>query len=191
MRAHLFWAAVALAAAIVAHAAFTLYVPGWWFSRSLARLAAVNGQNTFFILNAGEQAKLFPGLPRFGVTGICLFDVSKGDVTFSADLPDGFWLTTIYTNKAEPVYSVNNRQSGENMFTVRLSLAPGLLEQVMQATEKEAADTGTGWTVESPEASGLAVVWYPVADADLRPMAEKAVARSRCTAAPAFNQGTE
>ncbi len=191
MRAHLFWAAAALAAAIAAYAAFALYVPGWWFSRSLARLAAVHGQNTFFILDAAEQAKLFPGLPRFGVTGVCLFDVSKGDVTFSADLPDGFWLTTIYTSKAEPVYSVNNRQSGENMFSVRLSQAPGLLEQVMQATEKEAADTGTGWTVESPEARGLAVVWYPVADTGLRPVAAKAVARSRCAVTPAVRQGTE
>ncbi len=191
MRAHLFWAAAALAAAIAAHAAFTLYVPGWWFSRSLAKLAAVHGENTFFILDGAEQAKLFPGLPRFGVTGVCLFDLSKGDVTFSADLPDGFWLTTIYTNKAEPVYSVNNRQSGENMFTVRLSQAPGLLEQVMQATHRETAEIGTGWTVQSPEAGGLAVVWYPVADAELRPIAAKAVARSRCAAAPAISQGTE
>ena len=179
MRQHLFWAAVALMAAIAAHAAFALYVPGWWFSRAVAKLAEAHGVNSFFILDDAEQAKLFPGLPRFGVTGVCVFDVSHGNVTFSADLPDGFWVTTIYTGKAEPIYAVNNRQSGANQFTVRLSKAPGFLEQIMQATQKEAAEIDTGWTVQSPEAKGLAAVWYPVAEAGLKPIAAQAVARSR------------
>ena len=45
-------------------------------------------------------------------------------MTFAADLPDGFWITTIYTDKAETIYSVNNRQSGANSFTVSLSRRP-------------------------------------------------------------------
>lgn len=191
MRQHLFWAAVALMAALAAHAAFALYVPGWWFSREIGRLAATHGVNSFFILDDAQQAQLFPGLPRIGVTGVCVFDVSNGNVTFSADLPDGYWLTTIYTDKAEPIYSVNNRQSGENAFNVSLSQAPGFFEQVMQATQKEKAEIDTGWTVQSPQAKGLAVVWYPVAEAGMKPIAAKAVARSRCAATPEFTQSTE
>lgn len=191
MRQHVFWAAVALMAALAAHAAFALYVPGWWFSRAISGLAATHGVNSFFILDDAQQAQLFPGLPRLGVTGVCVFDVSKGNVTFSADLPDGYWLTTIYTDKAEPIYSVNDRQSGENSFNVRLSQAPGFFEQVMQATQKETAEIDTGWTVQSPEAKGLAVVWYPVAEAGMKPIAAKAVARSRCAATPEFSQSTE
>lgn len=191
MRVHLFWAAVALAAAVAAHAAFTLFVPGWWFSRSVAELAAENGVNSFFLLDEAEQARLFPGLPRAGVTGICIFDVAAGDVTVSADLPEGFWITTIYTDKAQPIYSVNNRQSGADRFTVTLTKAPSFLEQVMQATQKGTAEIDTGWTVQSPEAKGLAVVWYPVAEPGLKPLAAKAVARSRCLAAPRIDQGTD
>lgn len=191
MRLHLFWAAVAFAAAVAAHAAFTLYVPGWWFSRTVAKLAAANGTNSFFILDDVQQAQLFPGLPRSGVTGLCLFDLSGGDVTLSANLPEGFWLTTIYTDKAEPIYSVNNRQSGADIFTVSLSKAPGFLEQVMQATQKDSAEIDTGWTVQSPEAKGLAVVWYPVAEPGLKPLAAKAVARSRCAVTPRFTQATD
>ena len=85
----------------------------------MSRLAREHGRNSFFILSPAEQAQLFPGLPRFGVTGVCVFDVAKGNVTFAADLPDGFWITTIYTDKAEAIYSVNNRQSGANSFTVK------------------------------------------------------------------------
>ena len=180
---HLFWACVALVAAIAAHAAFALYVPGWWFSRAVERMAASHGENSFFILSPDEQTKLFPGLPRVGVTGLCVFNVAKGDVTFSANLPDGFWVTTIYTDKAEAIYSVNNRQSGANLFNVTLSRAPNLIEQLIQSTDKERPEIDSGWTVMSPEPKGLAVVWYPTPESGLRPIAADAVARSRCSQA--------
>ncbi len=178
---HLFWAAVALVTAVAAHAAFALHVPGWWFSRAVERMSDAHGKNTFFILSPEEQARLFPGLPRLGVTGLCVFDVSKGDVTLSANLPEGFWVTTIYTDKAEAIYSVNNRQSGANLFNVSLSRAPSIIEQIVQATNKEKPEIDSGWTVMSPEPRGLAVVWYPTPEAGLRAIAAEAVARSRCT----------
>lgn len=183
MSRHLFWAAVAFATALATHAAFALYAPGWWFSRTVDRLAEAHGENSFFILNTEEQAQLFPGLPRLGVTGLCVFDVSAGDVTFSANLPEGFWLTTIYTDTAEPIYSVNNRQSGANLFTVSLSRAPSLIEQIVQATDKERPEIDSGWTVMSPEPRGLAVVWYPTAESGLKALAAEAIARSHCDTA--------
>lgn len=186
MRQHLFWFIVAVAAAVATHAAFALFVPGWWFAREVAHLAHQHGKNSFFILSPEEQAKLFPGQPRFGVTGICVFDVAKGDVTFAAELPDGFWITTIYTDKAQAIYSVNNRQSGANSFTVSLQRAPGLIEQLLKSTEKEAIDEiDSGWTVTSAEPRGLAVVWYPTPEIGLRNLAAETIARSRCTAGPA------
>jgi uncharacterized membrane protein len=182
MKKHLFWLVVAVVAGVLAHTAFALFVPGWWFSRGVGKLAEAHGRNNFFILSPQEQAKLFPGLPRFGVTGVCVFDVGKGNVTFAANLPDGFWITTIYTDKAEAIYSVNNRQSGANTFTVSLSRAPSLIEQILQATDKERPEIDSGWTVMSPEARGLAVVWYPTPESGLRPIAARAVARSSCAA---------
>lgn len=186
MSKHLFWFVVAIVAAVAAHAAFALFVPGWWFSRQVAHLAHDHGQNSFFILSAEEQARLFPGLPRFGVTGVCVFDVGAGQVTFAADLPDGFWITTIYTDKAEAIYSVNNRQSGANSFSVSLRRAPGIIEQLLKSTEKEAIDEiDSGWSVTSPEPRGLAVVWYPTPEIGLRGIAAQDISRSRCTAGPA------
>lgn len=179
---HVFWAAAALLAAIAAHAAFVLYVPGWWFSRGVDRLAVAHGANSFFILTEEEQAKLLPGLPRSGVTGLCVFDVSQGDVTFEANLPEGFWITTIYSDRAEPIYSVNNRQSGADAFSVSLSRAPGLIEQIIRSTDGERPEIDSGWTVNSPSEKGLAVVWYPAAEPGMHAIAAEAVARSRCAA---------
>ena len=59
MKRHLFWAVVALAAAVAAHAAFALYVPGWWFSRQVEKLALTNGRNSFFIMTPQQQADVF------------------------------------------------------------------------------------------------------------------------------------
>ena len=182
MLPRLFWIAAALTAAVAAHAAFALFVPGWLFSHEIRRMAASQGANHFFILPPEDQAKLFPGLPRQGVTGICLFDVSKGNVTLAADLPDGLWVTTIYTDKGEPIYSVNNRQSGSNVFNVSLSLAPGVLDMLIQATDKERPEIDSGWTVMSPELQGLAVVWYPLAEMGLRAITAESVAHTRCGA---------
>ena len=186
MRRHLFWAAVALALAAAVHAGFILFVPGWWFAREIGALADGHGRNSFFILSPAQQARLFPGMPRSGLTGLCLFDVAAADVTLTARLPDGPWIATIYTNEAEVIYSVNDRQSGSDDFTLRLSRAPGLADQILSATGQDTAqDIATGWTVLSPMAQGLAVIWYPEPAAGARDLAAEIMAGSRCAALPA------
>jgi uncharacterized membrane protein len=181
VRRHLFWAVVALALALAAHAAFALYVPGWWFSRQLERLALAHGWNSFFVMAPEQQADLFPGLPRAGVAGLCLFDVSQSDVSFTASLPPGPWVASIYTSHAEPIYAVNNRQSGTDTFSLRLSLAPGLIDQILGAAPKDSLeDLASGWTVMPPEPRGLAVLWFPAAEAGVRAAAAEVIGRSRC-----------
>jgi uncharacterized membrane protein len=176
----LYWIAVSIAAAVAAHAAFVLFVPGYWFSQELARMAEEHGENRFFIMPPPDQAELLPGLPRNGITGVCLFDVTHGNVTLSAELPDGFWVTSIYTDKGQSIYSVNNRQSGSNVFSVSLSRAPSFIEMLMQATDKERPEIDSGWTVSSPQPRGLAVVWYPLPDAALRGAAIESLSRTAC-----------
>ncbi len=182
MRRHLFWLLVALAAAVTAHVAFLLYAPSSLLAFGVKRMTAQHGANAFFILSQQDQASLFPGLPSDDVVGVCLYDVSGGPVTFSADLPQGMWVATIYTDKAEPIYSVNDRQSGASQFSVSLSRAPGLIEAVLKATDKEQPEIDSGWTVMSPRPQGLVVVWYPVAEAAMRPGIAAAMKRSSCRA---------
>ena len=181
MMRHLFWLAVALATALTAHAAFTLFVPGWLFAREVARMAASERQPTpSSSCRRRTRHSCFPACPaRASPASACSMS-RAANVTFSADLPDGFWVATIYTDKAEAIYSVNNRQSGSNIFNVSLSLAPGLIESLVMATDKERPEIDSGWTVMSPEPRGLAVVWYPITEAGLREGAAEAVGRSRC-----------
>jgi uncharacterized membrane protein len=188
MMARLYWLAVAAVVAVITHVAFLLYFPGYLFASEIARMTEAHGENRFFILPQEDQAKLLPGLPRNGVAGICLYDVSVGNVTLSADLPDGFWITSIYTDKGQSIYSVNNRQSGSNVFTVSLSRAPGIIETLLQATDKERPEIDSGWTVMSPEPRGLAVVWYPLPDKALRDVTAEAMAHTACARSVAPSQ---
>lgn len=179
-----YWLVVALVTAIAAHAAFTLFAPAYRFSRYMTQMAAGHGYNQFFILAKDQQARLFPNLPHQGVIGLCLFDVSVSDVTLQANLPEGFWITTIYTSMGKAIYSVNNRQSGSDAFAVSLSLAPGVIDMIVQATDKERPEIDSGWTVNSTEPRGLAVVWYPLVDMAMRKTIADAMERSRCEAGP-------
>lgn len=177
---HLYWLAAALFTAIAAHAAFILGLPSFSLDRTISRLSADAGSNAFFILPQDEQSRLLPAYPRESVVGVCAFDVSKTQVSLSANLPNGFWTLTIYSDRGDVIYTVNNTQAGTNSFTVALSKAPDLLEMLQQATQKEAVDADTGWTVSSPAARGIAVLWYPVAESAQRPGLVRALSKSTC-----------
>lgn len=176
----LYWIAAALLASIAVHAGFILMVPAYSLDRSIARLSAEAGTNQFFILPQEAQVRLFPALPRASVTGVCAFDVSGSDVALTAAMPDGFWTLTIYSNRGDAIYSVNNVQSGTGTFTVGLSLAPDLVEMLQQATGKETLAEDTGWTVKSPEPRGLAVLSYPLSDGAQRETVLQRLRASRC-----------
>ena len=180
----LYWIVAAVLVAIVVHAGFILMVPALSFERSVARLSADSGANAFFILPQQEQSDLFPAYPRHSVVGICAFDVTSEQVQLTASMPDGFWTLTIYSNRGDVIYAVNNAQTGTNSFTVGLSRAPDIIEMLRQSTVKEAIGDDTGWNVESPAPRGLAVMWYPVSEGAARAAVVEKMSATTCKPVP-------
>ena len=120
----LYWIAAAVLAAIAAHSAFILAAPALSFSRDVTALSSAAGPNRFFILDAAQQAKLFPAYPATSVIGLCAFDVSDGIVTLTATMPDVYWTLNVYSRRGNVIYAVNDSQAGTNTFTLELSLEP-------------------------------------------------------------------
>jgi len=178
----LYWIAAAVLAAIAAHSAFILAAPALSFSRDVTTLSSAAGPNRFFILDAAQQAKLFPAYPATSVIGLCAFDVSDGIVTLTATMPDGYWTLNVYSRRGNVIYAVNDSQAGTNTFTLELSLEPGILDMLLQATQKERPDIDIGWTVESPDSTGLAVLLYPVSEPGARAAAIRRMESSACSA---------
>lgn len=179
----IYWLVAALFTAIAVHAAVILLTPAYSFGVDLKRISADAGTNALFILPQEAQARLFPAYPRQSVIGVCAFDVSASNVALSAEMPQGFWTLTIYSERGNVIYSVNDQQAGTNSFTVGLSLAPGFLETLQQVADKEVVAEDSGWTVKSPEPRGLAILWFPATEAAARDGLIKQIAASTCKAA--------
>ena len=178
----LFWLAVAFFLAISVHAAFVLAVPLFTLERTIARISADTGPNSFFILPTEEQTRLFPAYSPLSAVGACAFDVSQGQVDLTADMAPGFWTLTIYSSTGDVIYSLNDAQAGTAQFTVSLKQAPGIWEMLSQSTQLDVA-TATGWNVETADPKGLAVLWQPVAEPVLRPLTVRNLGRASCKAA--------
>lgn len=175
----LFWMLTAAVLGVAAHAATLLFAPRYTFERSLN--SAFDGtSNSFAILTPEAQQRLLPDYPSEAVFGLCRFDLDGGPVTLQADLPDRFWVLAVYSADGQTIYTVNDRQSGVNNFTLRLVRAPGLLEMFTAKEEEEDTVTDLAWKVASPEATGLALVWVPLSDAAQRPSLAAAVAKTSC-----------
>lgn len=184
----LYWIAVALLTALAVHVAFVLFGPAYRFALAAKEMTGAEGRNRFIILAPDHQAQLFPALPRQSVIGACFYDVSQGNVTLAANVPPGRWVTAIYSGHGKLLYSVNNNQSGADSFTISLAPAPGFLEMLMLSTDKERPEIDSGWSVVSPEARGLAIIWYPLVDPAQRDGIARAMSRSRCMADQAEGQ---
>lgn len=175
-----FWIFTALVLGTAAHAATLLFMPRITFERSVSQ--SVDGErNRFTVLTADAQARLLPDYPGVAVFGMCRFDLSRGPVTLTAQLPDRFWTLAVYSASGKTLYTVNDRQSGTNSFALRLVRSPGLLE-IFTAKVDEDAVTDLAWRVASPERRGLALIWVPISDAAQRQSLAAVLARSSCSA---------
>lgn len=175
----LYWVITALVLAVAVHAAYLLVAPGLALERNLRRAGVAAGDSGFEILKPAVQTLLFPTYPTSNLFGLCTFDVSKGPVALNAAVPDGFWTLTVYSRRGDVIYALNSQQSGTNSFTVTLKKAPGLIESL---TSSASDDPGAfnGWTVATPDARGVAVLWMPLHDAAERAGATAILAKSTC-----------
>jgi uncharacterized membrane protein len=173
-----FWLFTAAVLAVAAHAATLLFAPRYTFERSLAG-ALDAASNSFAVLTPEAQRRLLPDYPDDAVFGICRFDLNGGPVTLTADLPDRFWVLAVYSSGGKTLYTVNDRQSGVNNFTLRLVRAPGLLE-TFTARDDEDAVSDLAYKVASPDRKGLALVWVPLSDAAQRQSLAASIAKTSC-----------
>ncbi len=178
----LFWVVMTLLIAVAAHITYVLFEPGLVFQKKLNALSAAKPDNSFFILPHEEQSQLFPTATANDVVGVCKYDLDAGRVVLSAKLPRSYWTVSIYTDSGAQIYALDDVQAGSNSFTVDLTRAKTLLQQLLAKNDGE--DGGQienlGWKVESTERRGLAVIWVPLSDVLMRDGVEKTIRESDC-----------
>jgi uncharacterized membrane protein len=177
-----YWTLVALVLAIMAHIGTLLFAPGYAFEQELDLLAKDIPTNKFFVLPQEAQLKIFPEYPAGAVFGMCRFDLSSGDVSLNADLPDTLWTLTVYTSAGKSIYTANDEQSGTDKFELKLMRAPSLLE-LFSAKADEDLITNSGWRVSSSDTRGFALFWVPSFDLAMRANLVETISKSSCAKA--------
>jgi uncharacterized membrane protein len=171
--------------AVAVHIAYVLFMPGLFFQKALLDNTSGKPDNEFFVMAPESQARVMPSASADDVVGLCKYDLGKGKVVLSTQLPHSYWTLSIFTQSGRQIYSLDDVQAGSSSFTVDLTKAPSIFEQLLAKNDGE--DTGgqvenLGWKVESNERRGLALIWIPLADPLMRGEVEKILNGSRCEA---------
>ena len=182
MTARLFWLFTAGFLAVAVHIATIIYLPGISFSRNLAQATGQAARNSFFVMKPELQVGLLPTVTTQDLVGLCLVDISKGDVTIAAHGLSQLWSLAIYKTSGQQVYAINDVEAGTEDFTVELSKAKSLLQQLSRKPDAEDAKLieNIGWHAELNENTAIAVLWMPVPDALQRPALEETVKATSC-----------
>jgi uncharacterized membrane protein len=185
MRTMLFWAAVALVLGAVAHLSYVLIAPTYAMQRLMGGNPEEGNANRFVLLDGPEQMRLLGETDGEAVTGKCLFDISKGELSVMAEMPDTFWSLTLYSNKGADLYTINDRQAGIDKFKLTVKRAPSVMELLSSDQAEKARAFGDGWSVEIPESYGIAVFWVALDYPEQRKLFADILSRSSCTLNPA------
>ena len=184
MTARLYWFFTAAFLGIAVHIATILYLPNMSFNRNLARVTAQAPRNSFFVMKPAQQVALLATATDQDVVGLCLVDVSKGNIVISAHGLNQLWSMAIYNASGQQVYAINDVEAGTGDFSVELSKVKSLWQQVTGKPDAEDAKVieNIGWHAELSENTAIAVLWMPVPDANQRPALEAAAKATGCKA---------
>ncbi len=182
MTGRLYWIFTAAFVGIAVHIATILYLPSVSFNRNLARVTSQAPRNSFFVMKPEQQVSLLATATAQDIIGLCLVDVSKGNIVISAHGLNQLWSVAIYNASGQQVYAINDVEAGTGDFTVELSKAKSLLQQITGKPDAEDAKVieNIGWHAELTDNTAIAVLWMPVPDAFQRPTLEAAVKATVC-----------
>ncbi len=184
MRAWLFWTAVALVVGAVAHLSYVLIAPTFAMQQLMGGSAEDAQVNRFVPLDAAEQMRLLGEGENDSVSGKCIFDISQGELSVAAEMPDAFWSLTLYSEKGADLYTINDRQAGIDKFKLTVKRAPGIMELLSGDQSETARALSDGWSVEIPEPRGVAVFWMALDYPEQRKLFTDILSRSTCTLTP-------
>ncbi|WP_162918558.1 hypothetical protein [Taklimakanibacter deserti] len=184
MRSALFWLAVAFFIGAVSHLSYVLIAPSFAMQRLIGTGQADTPVNRFVLLDAPEQMRLLGEAEGEAVSAKCLFDISKGELLVTAEMPDTFWSLTLYSDKGADLYTINDRQAGIDRFKLTVKRAPGIIDLLRGDQSETTRALSDGWSVEIPEPTGIAVFWMALDYPEQRKLFTDILSRSSCALTP-------
>ncbi len=180
----LFWFVLAGLIAVAVHIAYVLFVPAMQHQSYIASLTGNESKPSVWrIISDTERFNMLPGYSGSGIAAACPIDLKLGKMELSLSVPKNYWVLSIYSQSGKQVYSLNDKQAGAEAFSVIVSRAKSLKEQIFGTGDPDEAAgviTNAAWNVELPDQRGLAVLWIPSSSDALQPALARLISKSAC-----------
>jgi len=127
MNGKFFWVLLTLIFILIGHLAYVLFIPGYKMESKLESGFEAHGTPSFVTLSEKQTIELFPAEDPAMLHAVCPFDVSKGAINITIAPFDHYWSLSIYSQKGDSYYSINDRQSVDTKLSIHI-------RQVIQKT---------------------------------------------------------
>ena len=161
----------------VVHLATVIILPRTATQDAYARLTPIAPVNTVVALPIPSPEKaIMPFMDPAFASAVCRYDLSEGPLKLTVPVSPAYTSVSFYTRYDVAYYAINDRAAGRRVIELDLMTA-AQHEQVPEDAEITAADR---LIVESPTPTGLIAIRAMAPEPGLMPVAQSAVAASRC-----------
>jgi uncharacterized membrane protein len=161
----------------VVHLATVIILPRTATQDAYARLTPIAPVNTVVTLPAPTPEKaIMPFMDPAFASAVCRYDLSDGPLKLTVPVSPAYTSVSFYTRYDVAYYAINDRAAGRRVIELDL-MTPAQHELVPEDEEITAADR---LIVESPTLTGVIAIRAMAPEPGLMPVAQGAVAASRC-----------
>ena len=171
------WLLGALLLAGIVHLATVLVLPRMASQDAYARVSAIAPVNAVVPVPTPTPDKaIMPFMDPAFASAVCRYDLSEGPLKLTVPVSPAYTSVSFYTRHDVAYYAINDRAAGRRVIELDLMTA-AQHEQVPEDEEITAADR---LIVESPTPTGVIAIRAMAPEPGLMPVAQSAVAASRC-----------
>jgi uncharacterized membrane protein len=161
----------------VVHLATVIILPRTATQDAYARLTPIAPVNTVVALpHPSPEKAVMPFMDPAFASAVCRYDLSEGPLKLTVPVSPAYTSVSFYTRHDVAYYAINDRAAGRRVIELDLMTA-AQHEQVPEDEEITAADR---LIVESPTPTGVIAIRAMAPEPGLMPVAQSAVAASRC-----------
>ena len=138
------------------HLAYILSVPNVEMGKLFTRISAEAGVNKFAILNENKANRLLKHNPKNIVATVCLFDLSSGPVQIKGVIAGNYWSLSIYSERGDIIYTLNDRQAAAKKIFITIDRAPNKNLHPVKVNDNKL--NGAHARISSEHQQGLVVI---------------------------------
>ncbi len=159
MTGRFFWLVVTFIFILVGHLAYVLFFPVYKMEQKLAKGFVVGSTPAFVVLDDRQARTLFPAEDPSLLHAVCPFDISQGSVKIAIAPYQYYWSLSIYSQKGDSYFSINDRQSVDSNLKIYVRKSA---EEEVDQEEKQRSLVADKTIIDSPSQKGWAVLRFQI-----------------------------